>query len=114
MSTKVQLPVSEGNSCPKTCFLHIYAKPKSHQDKIDGWMFEQEKSVLQVRIKALPEDGKANRAIIDLLARTLDIPKSNIHLVSGSTSRHKTFKIAPWSNSLGEKLHKHVPLPTLF
>ncbi|WP_339043754.1 DUF167 family protein [Cardinium endosymbiont of Tipula unca] len=114
MNTKAPLPVFEGDSCPGIYFLHVYAKPKSHQDKIEGWMLAEEKHVLQVRIKALPEGGKANKAIIDLLARTLAMPKSYIHLVSGSTLRHKIFKITPWSNSLGEKLPKYAPLPTLF
>lgn len=95
-------------------FLHIYAKPKSRQDKIEHWMQEGEKYILQLRIMAPPEGGKANKAIIALLAKTLDIAKSNISLVSGATARRKTFKIAPWSALLAEKLPKRTPLLTLF
>lgn len=106
--------LTSNNICPKAYFLRIYVKPKSHQDKIEGWICKDENNVLQIRIKAPPEAGKANKAIIDLFAKTLDIPKSNIHLVSGSTSRHKTLKIAPWSNQLAEKLPLSKLLPTLF
>ncbi|CAH2559903.1 DUF167 domain-containing protein [Cardinium endosymbiont of Oedothorax gibbosus] len=95
-------------------FLHIYAKPKSHQDKLEYWIKEGNKYILQLRIMAPPEGVKANKAIIALLAKTLDIAKSNITLISGATARHKTFKIAPWSALLAEKLPKRTLLPTLF
>ncbi|TSJ80699.1 MAG: DUF167 domain-containing protein [Candidatus Cardinium sp.] len=95
-------------------FLHIHAKPKSHQGKVEHWIEEGGKYRLQLRIMAPPEGGKANKAIIALLAKTLDIAKSNITLVSGATVRRKTFKIVPWSVLLAEKLPKRNPLPTLF
>ncbi|MEF2229229.1 MAG: DUF167 domain-containing protein [Candidatus Cardinium sp.] len=95
-------------------FLHIYAKPKNHQNKIEHWIEERGKYILQLRIMASPEGGKANKAIVALLAKTLRIAKSNITLVSGATARRKTFKIAPWSALLAEQLPKQNPLPTLF
>ena len=36
-----------------------------------------------------PEDGRANEAVLDLLARTLDLPRSRLALVSGHSSREK-------------------------
>jgi uncharacterized protein (TIGR00251 family) len=44
---------------------------------------------LKLRLAAPPVDGKANEALIDFLARALDIPKMRITLVSGQTSRSK-------------------------
>lgn len=38
-------------------------------------------------------DGKANRAVIELLAKYFEVPKSQVILVSGRTSRHKRFNI---------------------
>lgn len=38
-------------------------------------------------------DGKANRAVIELLAKHYEVPKSHVVLVSGRTSRHKRFNI---------------------
>ena len=95
-------------------FLPIYARPKSHQDKIEYWVEEGKTYILQVRIMAPPEGGKANKAIIALLAKTLDIAQSHITLISGATARRKIFKIAPWSALLAEKLPTYPPLRTLF
>ncbi|MGI2262003.1 DUF167 domain-containing protein [Candidatus Cardinium hertigii] len=92
-------------------FLHIYARPKSHQDKIQGWVGEGEKYILHLQIMAPPEGGKANKAIIALLTRMLGIAKGHITLVGGATARRKVFKIAPWSALLAEKL---PPLPPPF
>lgn len=96
-------------SSPSVYFLHVYAKPKSHEDKIEYWVGEGAKYILQLRIQAPPEKGKANKAIIALLAGMLGIPKSHITLVTGATARRKTFKIAPWSALLAEKLPPLLP-----
>ncbi|MGI2257117.1 DUF167 domain-containing protein [Candidatus Cardinium hertigii] len=96
-------------SHPSLYFLHIYARPKSHQDKIEGWVGEGEKYILYLRVMAPPEGGKANKAIIALLAQIFGIAKSHITLVRGATARRKIFRIAPWSALLAEKL---PPLPS--
>ncbi|HVT27756.1 MAG TPA: DUF167 domain-containing protein [Lacipirellulaceae bacterium] len=48
---------------------------------------------LRVAVTAAPEKGKANRAIAELLAKTLGMSKSAIELVSGDTSPQKRFLI---------------------
>jgi uncharacterized protein (TIGR00251 family) len=47
--------------------------------------------MLRVAVTAVPEKGKANRAIIALLSETLRVPKSAIELLSGETSPQKRF-----------------------
>ena len=49
--------------------------------------------MLRVAVTAVPEKGKANRAIIDLLSETLGVPKSAIELVCGETSPQKRFLV---------------------
>jgi len=49
--------------------------------------------VLRVRVKAVPDKGKANAAVIALLAKALDVPKTAVTLVSGDTARRKTVVI---------------------
>lgn len=44
-------------------------------------------------VTAAPEKGKANEAVVELLAERFDVPKSAIALVSGETSRVKKFRI---------------------
>jgi uncharacterized protein (TIGR00251 family) len=48
---------------------------------------------LWIRIACPPVEGKANKAVVEFLADYLDIPKSSISLVSGASSRIKTFAI---------------------
>jgi len=50
---------------------------------------------LIVRITAPPEDGKANDAVLRLLAKALDRPASSLELVRGATSRNKLFRLTP-------------------
>lgn len=49
---------------------------------------------LKARVRAIPEDGKANAALIALLAKTLRVPRSSLTLASGSTGRLKRIEIA--------------------
>jgi uncharacterized protein (TIGR00251 family) len=42
-----------------------------------------------VRVSAPPEDGRANDAVLRLLAETLGIPRAKVELVSGHASREK-------------------------
>ena len=51
-------------------------------------------SALRVRLHAPPVDGKANLALQAWLAERLDIPKSAVELLRGSTSRRKQLRIA--------------------
>lgn len=48
---------------------------------------------LLAKVRAKPEDGKANEAVRDLLAAALCIAPSRIELLRGATSREKQFRI---------------------
>ena len=48
---------------------------------------------LRIRINQPPEDGKANKAVVDLLAKYLNIRKSAISITSGLTSRNKIIEV---------------------
>jgi uncharacterized protein (TIGR00251 family) len=43
----------------------------------------------KLRVAAIPERGRANDAVLDLLAATLDVPRSNVELVTGQAGRDK-------------------------
>lgn len=49
--------------------------------------------LLVIRTSASPEDGKANEAILRLLAKALDLPTSSLAIVRGTTSRNKLVRI---------------------
>ena len=48
---------------------------------------------IRVTVTTVPEDGKANAAVIKLLAKALGVAKSRLVLVRGATSRDKLFRI---------------------
>ncbi len=48
----------------------------------------------KVRVAAAPERGKANDAVLELLAATLAVPRANVTLVSGGGSRDKIVELS--------------------
>jgi uncharacterized protein YggU (UPF0235/DUF167 family) len=46
---------------------------------------------LKVYVTAVPEDNKANKALLELLSKTFRIPKSRLHIIAGTTDRRKVF-----------------------
>ena len=75
--------------------------PRARADRIAGIAADEAgKSVLKAAVTAVPEDGKANAAMIALLAKTWRLPKSSLSVATGSTSRNKSVVIAGNSNEL--------------
>ena len=69
--------------------LHIKVIPSSSKDCIAGWL----EDTLKVKVKAPAEKGKANKAIIKVLEKNLDLPKGSIHITSGTASSRKVIEI---------------------
>ena len=75
--------------------LQVRLTPKGGRDAVDGWALASDgSSHLKARVRAAPEDGKANAALLELLAEKLDVPKSAVRLASGATARLKRIEIA--------------------
>ena len=69
--------------------------PKSGRDALEGIeALADGRLVLKARVRAAPEDGRANAALIALLATALHAPKSALTLVSGQTGRLKKIHVA--------------------
>jgi len=74
--------------------LFVRATPNSRTSEILGWETDpQAGPVLRVKIAAPPVDGKANTALRDFLAKSLNLSKSQVTLEKGSNSRLKAFTI---------------------
>jgi len=69
--------------------LPVKVKPNSRDNRIS-----KENGVLTIRIHAPAHEGKANKAIVEFLSESMDIPKSFIEIVGGATSQHKRIGIA--------------------
>ena len=48
---------------------------------------------LLAKVRAKPEDGKANAAVVALVAAALDLAESRVHLLRGATSREKLLRV---------------------
>jgi uncharacterized protein YggU (UPF0235/DUF167 family) len=79
--------------------------PRGGRDGIDGIeTLANGTSVMKVRVRAITEGGAANRAVTELLAKALGVPKAKVRLLSGATSRLKQVAVDGDPKSLGEAL----------
>ena len=69
----------------ETVRLSVRLTPRSSRDAIAG--FEGE--TLRVRVTAPPVEGRANRALVRLLAKRLGVPRGAVRVVAGQASRSK-------------------------
>ena len=69
--------------------IKVMVLPRSSRTQIIGI----EDDTYKVKLTAPPVEGKANKALIELLARRLGIGKGRVDIVSGSRSRLKTVRI---------------------
>jgi uncharacterized protein len=75
--------------------LAVRLTPKAGRDSIEGLKPTADGSVeLAVKVTAVPENGKANDALLRLLAKTLRMPVSAFSLVAGATDRHKQILVS--------------------
>lgn len=87
--------------------LAVRLTPKSSRDEIVGIeALADGRAVLKARVRAVPEAGAANDALIRLLAKALGLAPSSLSLESGATSRVKTVHIAGAPAVLEAKLGK--------
>lgn len=74
--------------------LRVKSTPNASTNTIIGWEDEPLAGrVLKVRIHAPAQEGKANKALRDFLAKELGLSKSEISLMKGQCSRIKSFDI---------------------
>ncbi len=79
--------------------------PRGGQDAIDGIeTLANGRSVVKVRVRAVAEGGEANRAVTELLAKALRVPKSRVRVLSGATSRLKQVAVDGDPAQLGAAL----------
>lgn len=68
--------------------------PSGGADRIDGRAVDADgKPYLKARVRAPPEDGKANAALEALIAKALGIAKGKVRVVRGQTARMKALEI---------------------
>jgi len=83
----------------------VRVTPRGGRDAVDGIEdLANGKSVVKVRVRVAAEGGEANRAVTELFASLLRVPKSKVRVASGVTSRVKQITIDGDPKQLGEAL----------
>jgi len=75
--------------CDGNLLLRVKVQPKASNNEFCELLGER----LKIRITAAPTDGKANQQLLQFLAKQFKVSKSQVHLLSGESSRDKRFMI---------------------
>ena len=68
--------------------INVKVTPRASRDEV-----VEKAGEYMVRVRAAPEDGKANAAVIELLARHFHVPKAAVKIMSGASGRNKIVDI---------------------
>lgn len=72
----------------------IRLTPRAGRDEIDGLAtLSDGTTVIAARVRAVPGKGAANQALVALVAKLLDVPKSAVAVIAGHTARLKQVRI---------------------
>lgn len=67
----------------------VRVQPKASRNQVDGFSADK----LRLRVTAPPQGGKANAAVVSLLAQTLGVSKSRLRILRGHESREKLVEV---------------------
>lgn len=70
--------------------LNVKVLPRAAKTEMAGTMAD---GTLKIRVKAVPEDGKANEELCYFLARHYGVAREEVRIVSGATSQRKRVRI---------------------
>jgi uncharacterized protein YggU (UPF0235/DUF167 family) len=80
--------------------------PRGGCDEIDGvGTLSDGRSVLKMRVRAIADGGEANRAVTELIANRLGVPRARVKILSGATSRQKLIAVDGDGAGYSEALH---------
>jgi hypothetical protein len=88
--------------------LPVRLTPKSSQDAIVGVEDFAGEAALKARVRALPEDGRANAALARLVARWLKVPPSSVSVALGGKSRTKQILIEGDADALARLIETRL------
>lgn len=69
--------------------LEVSVQPRSSRNQVVG----EQNEALKIKLTAPPVEGEANTALVNFLANYLKLPRKDIKLIKGETSRHKIVEI---------------------
>lgn len=84
--------------------VQVRLTPKSARDEVRGLEAFGEDLRLAVAVRAVPDKGAANAALVRCLAEWLEVPRSSVELSSGATSRNKALTVRGDAPMLASRL----------
>ena len=69
--------------------LSVKVVPGASKSEVSGWLGDS----LKIRVAAQPEKGKANAAVVLVLATSLGLPEKSVSVISGKTAQHQVVEI---------------------
>ena len=75
---------------PQTPSIVLRVTPRAKRNKVQ----RQPNGSLKVYVTAPPEDGRANEAVIEILAEVLGVKRRQLEIISGGTNRNKVVRTA--------------------
>jgi hypothetical protein len=92
----------ECRDTPSGAFFTVHLKPRARREGLEG----VEEGMLTAAVHAPPVEGEANRSLIRIVARALDVPASSVSLVRGEKGRRKSLVVSGMSaQALRRKIH---------
>jgi uncharacterized protein len=88
--------------------LAVRVTPKAARDGVDGLADTAEGPALKVRVRAVPDEGKANAAVASVVAHWLGLPPSQVAVARGHKSRVKMLEIGGEPGRLEELVAARV------
>ncbi len=89
-----------------TARLRVKVQARARRNEVVGFQGD----TLRIKVTALPVEGKASRAVVELLAAHLRVPKSSIRIVSGEHAPLKLIEVAGLdSAAIAERLRPSSP-----
>ena len=73
-----------------TASIAVRVQPGARKEGLVGWTDD---GALRLKVAAPPEGGRANRAVVDLLASLLGVPRRQVVVVRGASSRSKLIRV---------------------
>jgi len=92
--------------------LYVRLTPRAASDRLGQTAEAGDRTHLEASVRALPEKGAANAALLRLLAKRLDVPRSSIQISRGLSARHKAIQIEGDPKLLVRRLRSLIPAAT--
>lgn len=73
----------------QSTLISVRVHTHAHTNAVEGWV----DGILHIRVRAIAENGKANKAVIEILAKHFSVAKSLIEIVSGSKNANKRIRL---------------------